>query len=324
VNWAVGLSQVPYFFALPSTIVEDEPQPGLNEFRTNTRRLVYRQAQVTAWYPLNRFKRVEAGLTGGLVTDDVLSLIETYDPVTGFLVTEPELETTFSTTIGIGQPSLALVHDNTIFGYVGPYLGTRYRLSASTTIGGWSYSSFLLDYRRYTKILSQVTFSTRLLYYGRTGRDARQFSVFIGIPDIIRGHTSGSYRRDECGGIIDVNTSTGCAALERLLGEQIAVGNFELRFPVLTPRMSFVPAGFPPIEGTVFYDIGMAWNRSSSIVWELDPGERNPEVRAPIMAWGVGARVNLFGLMLFRLDWAFPINRPGTRSLLTLSLGPTF
>jgi len=28
--------------------------------------------------------------------------------------------------------------------------------------------------------------------------------------------------------------------------------------------------------------------------------------------------------MLFRVDWAFPINRPGAGNLVTLSLGPTF
>ncbi|HEX5631651.1 MAG TPA: hypothetical protein VFX50_00415, partial [Gemmatimonadales bacterium] len=325
VNWAAGVSQVPYFFALPSTVVQDEPAEGLNQFRSNTRRLVYRQAQLTAWYPFNRFKRVEVGLTGGIVDDDIVSYVETYSQSTGFLVTEPEVETTFSNTIGIGQPNIALVHDNTIFGYTGPFLGTRYRLSLGTTIGGWQYSQFLADYRRYTRIVGPVTFSTRLLYYGRVGRDADQFSVFIGIPDIVRGHTSGSYRRDECGGVIDVNTSSGCLELERLIGEQVAAGNFELRFPLLTPQMSFVPAGFPPIEGTVFYDIGMAWNQSSTIRWELEPGDRrNPNVRAPIQAWGVGARVNLFGLMLFRVDWAFPLRRPGTSSLVTLSLGPTF
>jgi outer membrane protein assembly factor BamA len=85
-----------------------------------------------------------------------------------------------------------------------------------------------------------------------------------------------------------------------------------------------VPAGFPPIEGTVFYDIGMAWTRGNNLSWTLDPRDPNPNNRAPIMAWGVGARMNLFGLMLLRLDWAFPLNRPGTNSLVTLSLGPTF
>jgi hypothetical protein len=35
--------------------------------------------------------------------------------------------------------------------------------------------------------------------------------------------------------------------------------------------------------------------------------------------------MNLFGLMLLRLDWAFPLHRePFYGSLVTLSLGPTF
>ncbi|MCU0619971.1 MAG: hypothetical protein MUC69_00545 [Gemmatimonadales bacterium] len=322
-SWAVGVNQVPYFFALPTTVVEDV-QPGINELRTNTRRLVYRQAQASSWYPLSRFQRLEGSLTAGWVDDDIVSVIEPFDAETGFFVGEPQVETTFSSGVIIGQPNLAYVFDNTIFGYTGPYRGNRFRVSAGITFGGWNYSQFLADFRRYQSVVGPITFASRLLYYGRMGRDADQFSVFIGIPDIVRGHTSGSYNRDECtlGGVA---TSQGtCAALDRLVGEQIAVGNFELRFPLLSPQFRWVPAGFPPIEGTVFYDIGMAWTRGNNLSWTLDPRDPNPNNRAPIMAWGVGARMNLFGLMLLRLDWAFPLNRPGTNSLVTLSLGPTF
>ncbi|MFL5507308.1 MAG: BamA/TamA family outer membrane protein [Gemmatimonadales bacterium] len=324
VNWAVSASQIPYFFALPSVIQVDEPAPGLNRLLTNTRRLIYRQAAFTSWYPLNRFQRLEFALTGGWIDDDVLSLVEVYDPASGFLVNDPQLRTTSSSSVLIAQPTAAFVFDNTIYGYTGPYRGTRYRFSVGTTVGGWMYSQFLADIRRYQQIVGPVTIATRLLYYARVGRDANQFSVFLGIPDLVRGHTSGSYSRNECSTAINVDVTTGCTSLTRLIGEQIGVGNVELRFPVLTPRMKFVPAGFPPIEGTVFYDIGMAWSQNSDIRWEVSAANPNPRIRAPIMSWGVGARVNLFGLMLFRVDWAFPINRPGAGSLVTLSLGPTF
>jgi outer membrane protein assembly factor BamA len=247
-----------------------------------------------------------------------------YDPASGFLVNEPQLRTTSSSSVLIAQPTAAFVFDNTIYGFTGPYRGTRYRFSVGTTVGGWMYSQFLADIRRYQQIVGPVTIATRLLYYARVGRDANQFSVFLGIPDLVRGHTSGSYSRNECSTAINVDVTTGCTSLTRLIGEQIGVGNVELRFPVLTPRMKFVPAGFPPIEGTVFYDIGMAWSNDSDIRWEVSAANPNPRIRAPIMSWGVGARVNLFGLMLFRVDWAFPINRPGAGNLVTLSLGPTF
>jgi len=323
INWAVGVTQIPYFFALPSAVVPDQAS-GLNTLFTNTRRLIYRQGSFTAWYPLSRFKRLEFALTAGWISDDVLALVEVYDAQSGFLVNDPQVKTISSSDVLVAQPTAAYVFDNTIYGYTGPYRGTRYRVSLGTTAGGWMYSQFLADFRRYQQIVGPLTFSSRLLYYGRVGRDANQFSVYLGSPDLVRGHTSGSYSRDECQSLTNVTVASGCVPLARLIGEQIAVGNFELRFPLLTPQMHFAPAGFPPIEGTVFYDIGMAWNKSSDIHWEVDASNPNPNVRAPIMSWGVGARVNLFGLMLFRVDWAFPLNRPGTGSLVTLSLGPTF
>jgi hypothetical protein len=47
-------------------------------------------------------------------------------------------------------------------------------------------------------------------------------------------------------------------------------------------------------------------------------------VRTPLHTLGVGLRMNLFGLVVARLDWAFPQNRSGVKSLWTLSFGPAF
>ena len=218
-------------------------------------------------------------------------------------------------------PTVAYVFDNTIFGYVGPYLGTRYRLALSQSIGTWQYTQLLLDYRRYTQIKGPVVFAFRGLFYGRLGRDANQFDVFIGIPDLVRGNTSGSYQRNEC---LAPGANILCQPLQRLVGQQLAIANFELRFPLLTPQMKFAPKGLPPIEGVAFFDAGLSWNQGSVIRWSTS--DASPvNFRAPIAAWGVGARMNLYGLMILRLDWAFPLGRqPYYGSLVTLSLGPTF
>src|SRR2546422_6154235 len=39
------------------------------------------------------------------------------------------------------QPSIAHVHDNTLFGYVGPFAGARSRLSVSPAFGTWHFRS---------------------------------------------------------------------------------------------------------------------------------------------------------------------------------------
>ncbi len=82
--------------------------------------------------------------------------------------------------------------------------------------------------------------------------------------------------------------------LERLLGTRIAVGNAELRFPLLYGGLAFLPSGFPPIEGALFYDVGVAWDDASTVKWHRDSGDDPLNVRTPSQTFGAGARMNLF------------------------------
>src|SRR5204862_4122896 len=95
------------------------------------------------------------------------------------------------------QPSIAHVHDNTLFGYVGPFAGGRSRLSLAPAFGSWQFTAGLVDYRRYI-FVRPVTLAVRGVMFGRFGRDADHFPVFLGSTDLIRGYTSGSFRSHEC------------------------------------------------------------------------------------------------------------------------------
>jgi outer membrane protein assembly factor BamA len=158
------------------------------------------------------------------------------------------------------------------------------------------------------------------------GSDADRFSVYLGYPDLLRGYTSGSFRRNEClNTAVDPQTVTGCAALDQLVGTSIATVNAEVRFPILSPLWEWLPRGIPPIEGAVFYDAGVAWDGNSKVVLrDREEGESVTAVRTPLQSWGVSARMNLFGLLILRADWAKPIKRPGTGGFWTISIGPTF
>jgi outer membrane protein assembly factor BamA len=121
-----------------------------------------------------------------------------------------------------------------------------------------------------------------------------------------------------------VNTQTGCAELDRLVGTQVGIASGEVRFPILTPAMHFVPQGFPPIEGALFYDVGLVWDEGSTIRWNREAGDDPVKVRTPLRAWGASLRTNLFGFAIARLDYTIPQNRRGVGGLWTLSLGPAF
>ena len=324
INWVAGISQDPYYFLEPSQIRVDDPVPGENTFVTNIRRLVVRSAFGQAYYPISRFQRIEGSLRVANVDDALLSILEPYNPVFGNATEDPTLETNNRPGVNYFQPSTALVFDNSLFGYTAPFYGRRYRLEYAQTLGDWKFSQITADYRRYDGVLGPVVLATRLLYFGRIGRDADRFRIFGGSTELIRGNTSGSYRRNECLNANDANTQTGCAELDRLVGTQFGVASAELRFPILTPQFGFLPDGFPPIEGAIFYDIGLTWDENSTIRWNRVSGDDPTRIRTPSQTIGFSVRTNLFGFAVARVDYAIPQERRGVGGLWTFSLGPAF
>jgi Tol biopolymer transport system component len=324
INWVVGISQDPYYFLEPSQIRVGEPTPAENTFVTNVRRLVVRSAFGQAYYPISRFRRIEGSLRVANVDDALLSILEPYNPVFGNATEDPTLETNNRPGVNYFQPSTAMVFDNSLFGYTAPFYGRRYRLEFAQTLGDWKFSQVTADYRRYDPILGPIVFASRLLYFGRIGRDADRFRIFGGSMELIRGNTSGSYRRNECLNANDPGTQTGCAELDRLVGTQIGVASAELRFPILTPTFGFLPDGFPPIEGAIFYDIGLTWDEQSTLRWNRQPGDDPTRIRTPLQTIGFSVRTNLFGFAVARVDYSIPQERRGVKGLWTFSLGPAF
>ena len=101
----------------------------------------------------------------------------------------------------------------------------------------------------------------------------------------------------------------------------MAVANFELRFPIVNPSMGV--NFLPPLEGALFYDVGLAWEDGDVIRWSRQPGDDPVTVRSPLTTLGVSLRMNFFGLMLLRGDWNFPQGRD-IGSYWTISFGPTY
>jgi Tol biopolymer transport system component len=326
-NWAAGYSQEPYYFygGYQDAVVRTPGgAPGDTSFRRTfvIRRFVIRDLFTETYYPFSRFSRLELGLHGVNISDATLALSDYYDGNVGsptYGGYQGTLDSTASNpAITFAQPSLALVHDNSLFGYVGPFAGSRSRFQVSPTLGDWRFTATLADYRRYF-YLRPFTLAVRGLMYGRFGRDAEQFPIFLGTTELIRGYTAGSLRDHECAG-----SFSGCAEIEQLIGSKIAVGNVELRFPLTRSLvLGFLPVGFPPIEGAVFYDAGVAWSAGDTLRWSRDAFDPL-SVRAPLRSWGGSIRVNMLGYLILRLDLTKPLDRRYNKSYWTVSLGPTF
>ncbi len=323
-NWAVGFTQQPYFYYEGASVEQGPGGEGL--YIENIRRLVIRQAQAMAAYPFSRFRRIELGASLVNVEDDRRRFVTLFDPSTNQQIGDPFIDNQSLGSFSFVQPSIALVFDNSLFGGVGPVLGRRSRFEVSQRLGQWRFTTINADYRRYDHLAGPFMLATRLQYYGQHGRDEQQFRLFAGIPDFIRGYTSGSFQRNEC--LTDAGTSsfTGCAALDQLIGTRIAMGSAELRWPLfLGARV--LPMAFPAIEGVAFYDGLIAWEKGMKVRLkrdENDPDQTVDKVRTPLTSLGVGVRANILNFLILRADYAFPLQRPGIKGYWTISLGPTF
>jgi hypothetical protein len=116
--------------------------------------------------------------------------------------------------------------------------------------------------------------------------------------------------------------------INELQGSRIGVANAEIRFPLIRQlAFGFAPLGLPPIEGFAFGDAGTAWRSGATPVLErglrenpidclLEPGQDPNGLpdgctrRGIYTSVGVGARVNIFGLMVLEAAYVNPLDRP--------------
>ena len=323
-GWAIGASQAPSYFYSPSSyervFINGD---SLTRYTSRVRRFVVRQAFLQAYYPFNRFRRAEFGMSLQNVSDATLEVSSFYDRF-GYWVGSSDVRTVPGPATNFVQPSVALVHDKTLFGWVGPFAGSRWRLEYSPAFGDWNFHAATLDYRQYIWF-RPFTLAFRGLFFGRYGGDSDRFPIFLGSTDLLRGYTFGSFQRAECIQHVDQSSHTGCAEVDQLIGSKIAVASAELRFPLIyNVVLGFLGIGLPPIEAAVFYDVGMAWEDHSIVRWQRRAGENLHSVRQPLRSYGGSLRANIFGVLIMKFDYTQPLDRTRRRAYWTVTVGQTF
>ncbi|MGQ0701714.1 MAG: BamA/TamA family outer membrane protein [Gemmatimonadales bacterium] len=327
-NWAVGVSQIPIFYFVGSGFAESEI-PGEALYIERLERLVLRQAEAIAAYPFSRFRRLEFGVSGVHVTDDIRSFVVPFDPVTGFQTRDAFVQTDRVASAAFAMPTVALVYDNSIFGGVGPIMGRRSRFEVSQRIGGWKFATLMADYRRYDRLVGPFTLATRLQYFGYHGPSDTLARFWAGNPEFVRGYTWGSFNRNECAA--GDGSPTGCDPIQQLIGTRLATGSAELRWPFFFGAR-VATSIFPAIEGVAFYDAALMFEGGTTVKLNREAGDDFYQVRAPVTSAGVGVRFNILNFLVLRADYAFPFQRPGftegksffKKGYWTISLGPTF
>ena len=263
----------------------------------------------SAYYPLSRFQRIEAGMRFANVDDAILKINEPYNPATGFATDDPFLETDNLPGVTYAQPSAALVFDNSLFGYVGPFYGRRYRLELAQTIGDWSFSQVTADYRRYDRIIGpdRLRHPAALLRPHRPRR-AR-------VPDLRRQHRPDPRQHLGLLPAERVPQRQRSGLRDRLLRarppgrhpDRRRVG----RAPVPDPEPVVRPAGGVPAargRDLLRHRPGVG-QRAAPSGGAARAGDDPVRVRTPLQTLGVSVRANLFGFAVARLDYSIPQER---------------
>lgn len=315
-DWAVGLSYVPYRYSggifRSLDVVDGVPVVA-------DRYVLQRQTDASAFavaaYPFNRAQRFE--LQGSLQRIGFGAELRTeyYSPFDGrFLGDEEEKLRGVFDPLYLGSVSGALVHDTSVFGATSPILGSRARLEVAPTFGSADYTTLLADWRGYFMPVRPVTFALRATHFGRYGgggEDNRFRDVYIGYPELLRGYDD--VTSAEC---VPDRTST-CPLFDRLFGSRALLASAEVRAPLwglFRGRLSYGPL---PLEIALFADAGVAWTSEQKA--SFLGGDRS--VLASV---GAALRANVFGFLVAQLSAARPLDRPGRGWVWQWSLSPGF
>ena len=231
--------------------------------------------------------------------------------------------------LNLATASIALVQDNSFFGFVSPIRGGRYRIEVKGTFGSQNFMTGILDWRRYWSPQRNLTLAARGFHFGRYGFDNGPVApgqlnilqpLFLGFETLMRGYAYESFSNPECiaslqnAGQANADatgqTLSTCPALDRLFGEKVGVMSFEARVPFIgTEQFGVINFPFLPTELVAFVDGGIAFNSFSDINTDQIFSTQDFGV-LPVWSAGFSARVNILGFLILESYYAYPFNRP--------------
>jgi len=249
--------------------------------------------------PIDRFRRFDFGLSWFNVSRENLDMF-----------TEPLQRYT------VLFPSLSYVHDNILWGMISPRRGSRYNITVhgAPKLGedSFGFASVLADYRTYTSLGNDYTLALRLTGGSSFGPNPQRFML---------GGVEGWINRRFEDNVIPIEDAQDFAFLtpvlplrghnyNAMLGSNFALMNFEMRYPLIRYFVGGpLPLMLQNIMGTMFLDVGSAWDD-----WSEWRGVRrnefgNLETDDLLIGTGFGARFIIFGMLLrFDMAWNYDLD----------------
>lgn len=317
-NWGFQVGRTPFLQGFSRSGFDDQGRPFISTIRERT---YVSQAGLIAAYPFSTTRRVEAtvGATRfSFDTEEERFFLNQSGNFTGETETVG-LDNRFK-SLNLAEGSIALVGDNSLFGFTSPIDGSRFRLQVGATVGTEEFFTLTADYRKYIAAGRNFTVAFRALATGRYGNDFESESAqaitpfFIGWETFVRGYSFESFEGPDCiGDPIDSPSSgdllgSACPGFDRLVGQRIGVANMEIRIPFLgTDRFGLINFPFLPTELVLFSDAGLAWDDIDDVNFTF---EQRASGRVPVFSSGVSARVNILGFLVLEAYYAKPWQRP--------------
>jgi Tol biopolymer transport system component len=307
-NWGAQALHIPYVSAgtrYGQAVIELNGQQVLADVYEQIREVqTIDDVSGVAQYPFSSTRRVEGQM--GFQRYGYKAEVETFIVVGNTIIDQFTDRLPGSFSVNLWKASTAFVGDSSVFGFVSPVRGTRYRYEIETLQGDLKFQTALADWRKYL-FFRPVTFAMRALHYGRYGNgaeDPRLAPIYVGQQSLVRGYEPYAIGIDEC---ISTPGQNDCPVFDRLAGSKIAVGSLELRVPLLgTKEFGVVNAPFLPTELIAFTDVGAAWRRDEDVTWKF---ETDTNERVPVVSVGIGARI-LLSYIPIEIYAAKPFQRP--------------
>ena len=178
-------------------------------------------------------------------------------------------------------PQITLVHDNAIYGNVGPVMGWRVALTANRNFSTKdSYSVLYGDLRSYTFFAKRYSFAFRAAGGAIIGDTNQRFEM-----DYYDGVRGLDYNDDDAD----------------ILGKRELITSMELRFPFIdNMKMSFpMPLFFYQVRGSAFLDLGATWMEDEDLQLV-----ENGVFKDLLAGVGFGPRLNM-GYFVLKFDVAW-------------------
>jgi outer membrane protein assembly factor BamA len=258
-------------------------------------------ANVNMSYPINKFRRLDAGLSFMSITRENLDN-----------AAEPSQKKYYFV------PSFTMAFDNALYGYIYPEKGSRYYLTTllSPRLGEESseFFSFIADFRKYFKLGENYSFAMRFNGGASFGKNPQKFYLG-GIDNWINWQFENS--------TIPFGESIDNYAFASIItplrgynfnvkeGSKFALANLELRFPIFKYLiLGALPLGFQNIMGCIFLDAGSAWNDTKSLKFTKQNISGNTVTKDLLLAPGFGSRIIFLGFPVrFDVAWRYNLQK---------------